>query len=53
MLEWEMGNKNNKRFIIADKMYDFTVGEGELKGQIQYACHNFKKPRFTINDLQK
>jgi hypothetical protein len=46
-------NKNNKRFIVADKMYYYTVEEGENSGKIQYACHDFKKPRFTINDLQK
>jgi hypothetical protein len=52
-LETAMGNKNknNKRFIIADKMYYYTVGETE--SQIQYACHDFKHLRFTINDLQK
>jgi hypothetical protein len=51
MLELDMRNnkKNHKRFIIADKMYYYTEGEGE----IQYACDDFKKPRFTINDLQK
>jgi hypothetical protein len=43
-------NKNTKRFIIADKMYYYTVGEEPIK---QYACHDFKKPIFTINDLQK
>jgi hypothetical protein len=49
MLELDMGkkNKNNKRFIIADKMYYTTVGE-EVK---HYAFHDFKKPRFTINDI--
>jgi hypothetical protein len=52
MLELDMGNKNknHKRLIIADKMY-YTVGSNE--GQIQNACHDFKSPRFTINDLQK
>jgi hypothetical protein len=52
ILELSMGNKNknNKRFIIADKTYYYTVGENS---QLQYACHDFKKPRFTIYDLQK
>jgi hypothetical protein len=51
MLELDMGNnnKNNKRFIIADKKYYYTEGEGQMK----IACHDFKKPRFTINDIQK
>jgi hypothetical protein len=53
ILECEMGNKNNKRCIISYKMYYYTDGEGENSGQIQYACHDFKKPRFTINDIQK
>jgi hypothetical protein len=56
MLELDMvnKNKNNKRFIIADKMYYYTtVKEGETDSQVQYACHDFKKPRFTINDIQK
>jgi hypothetical protein len=43
-------NKNNKRFVIADKMYFYTVGSG---GQVQYAYHDFNSPRFTIYDLQK
>jgi hypothetical protein len=43
-------NKNNKRFIIADKMnYYTTIGE-EIK---HYAFHDVKKPIFTINDCQK
>jgi hypothetical protein len=39
MLELDMGNKNknNKRFIIADKMYYYTVGEEPIK----YTCHDF------------
>jgi hypothetical protein len=42
--------KNNNRFIIPDKMYYYTVDENS---QIHNACHDFKRPRFTINDLQK
>jgi hypothetical protein len=48
--EMENKNKNNKRFIIADKMYYYTTVEDEVK---HYAFHDFKKPSFTINDLQK
>jgi hypothetical protein len=50
ILECEMGNKNknNKRFIITDKMYYYTVGDEEVK---HYAFHDFKKARFTINDI--
>jgi hypothetical protein len=50
-LEVDMGNKNknNKRFIVADKMYYYTVGESEEVKH--YAFHDFKKPRFTINDI--
>jgi hypothetical protein len=50
ILECEMGNKNknNKRFIIADKMYYYNGGEEE---KIKYAGHDFKRPKFTINDL--
>jgi hypothetical protein len=44
-------NKNNKRFIIADKKYYYKIGDGE--GQIKYACHDFKRQRFPINDIQK
>jgi hypothetical protein len=55
MLELDVGNKNknNKRFIIADKMYYYTVGEGSGEGKIKYAYHDFIKPRFKINDIQK
>jgi hypothetical protein len=55
MLELAMGNKNknNKRFIIADKMYYYTICQEEAEGQIEYECHDFKRPRFTLNDLQK
>jgi hypothetical protein len=51
ILEFAMGNKNknNKRFIIADKMYYYTV---DSEGQIQNSCHDFIRPRFSINDLQ-
>jgi hypothetical protein len=48
MLELAMRNKNNKRFIIADKMYYYTVDSG-----VQYACNDLKRPRLTINNLQK
>jgi hypothetical protein len=50
ILELAMGNKNknNKRFIITDKMYYYTVGS---EGQIKYAYHDFKHPKFTINDI--
>jgi hypothetical protein len=53
ILESEIGNKkNNKRFIIADKMYYYTT-VGEEESIKHYAFHDFKKPRFTINDLHK
>ena len=52
MLELDMGNKNknNKRFIIADKMYYYTIVDEEESIK-HYAFHDFKKPRFTINDM--
>jgi hypothetical protein len=39
MLELDMGkkNKNNKRFIIADKMYYYTIEE---EGKIKYTCND-------------
>jgi hypothetical protein len=50
MLELAMGNKNknNKRFIIADKVYYYTV---DSERKIKYSYHDFKRPRFTINDI--
>jgi hypothetical protein len=50
MLELAMGNKNknNKRFIEANKMYCTVDEEESIK---YYAFHDFKKPRFTINDI--
>jgi hypothetical protein len=37
ILDLAMGNKNknNKRFIIADNMYYYTVSDGETEGQIK------------------
>jgi hypothetical protein len=50
ILECSMGNKNNKRFIVADKMY-YNICDGDkLK---QYASSDIDPPRFTRNDLQK
>jgi hypothetical protein len=55
MLECEMGNvnKNNGRFIIADKMYYYTRRDVKIEDPIRYPCHDFIKPRFTIYDVQK
>ena len=51
ILECSMGNKNNKRFIVADKKY-YTIFDYEDKVK-QYVCDDIDPPRFTINDLQK
>jgi hypothetical protein len=52
ILECPIGNKNknNKRFIVADKIYYTICNNDKVK---QYASCKINPPRFTINDLQK
>jgi hypothetical protein len=45
-------NKNNGRFIIADKMY-YTQGDVTIGDPTRYPYFDFRKPRFTIYDLQE
>jgi hypothetical protein len=47
ILELAMGNKNknNKRFVITDKLY-FSIDDQRL-----YICCNIHRPRFTFDDL--